>query len=377
MNQTLIKNINIWTMDERDSRFFGWILLENGRIASMGEGETPDCESVIDGEGGVLTPGLIDIHSHIGLYEDGLGFEGADGNEDTDPATPHLRALDGVNPFDRSFREALEAGVTAAAVSPGSANPIGGQIALLKTAGRRVDDMILKAPLAIKFALGENPKSVYHDKDETPVTRMATAGIIREELYKAKEYFSRKARAEDDPEQDEPDFDIKMDAAMVQDTEKMMGGLQQLTEKVTSGAVKLNDETQMKKISEKFGEMTDYTFSSSTGKGDYDLYIWTNGADGRPASGGKTERYPYLMKVQNVHVSEKNLPRLLDKEFIQKGEFSGNSEALDILRSLLKVANVEKAGVSVGKVYGKDVLLVTVPAGTTIPQTAAPKTLTT
>ena len=180
MNQTLIKNINIWTMDERDSRFFGWILLENGRIASMGEGETPDCENVIDGEGGVLTPGLIDIHSHIGLYEDGLGFEGADGNEDTDPATPHLRALDGVNPFDRSFREALEAGVTAAAVSPGSANPIGGQIALLKTAGRRVDDMILKAPLAIKFALGENPKSVYHDKDETPVTRMATAGIIRE-----------------------------------------------------------------------------------------------------------------------------------------------------------------------------------------------------
>ena len=377
MNQTLIKNINIWTMDEEDTRFYGWVLLENGKIASMGEGETPDCESVIDGEGGVLTPGLIDIHSHIGLYEDGLGFEGADGNEDTDPATPHLRALDGVNPFDRSFREALEAGVTAAAVSPGSANPIGGQIALLKTAGRRVDDMILKAPLAIKFALGENPKSVYHDKDETPVTRMATAGIIREELYKAKEYFSRKARAEDDPEQDEPDFDIKMDAAMVQDTEKMMGGLQQLTEKVTSGAVKLNDETQMKKISEKFGEMTDYTFSSSTGKGDYDLYIWTNGADGRPASGGKTERYPYLMKVQNVHVSEKNLPRLLDKEFIQKGEFSGNSEALDILRSLLKVANVEKAGISVGKAYGKDVLLVTVPAGTTIPQTAAPKTLTT
>lgn len=217
MNQTLIKNVNIWTMDEEDTRFYGWVLLENGKIASMGEGEPPAMPVQIDGdvvygEGGVLTPGLIDIHSHIGLYEDGLGFEGADGNEDTDPATPHLRALDGVNPFDRSFREALEAGVTAAAVSPGSANPIGGQIALLKTAGRRVDDMILKAPLAIKFALGENPKSVYHDKDETPVTRMATAGIIREELYKAKEYFLRKARAEDDPEQDEPDFDIKMEA---------------------------------------------------------------------------------------------------------------------------------------------------------------------
>lgn len=173
------------------------------------------------------------------------------------------------------------------------------------------------------------------------------------------------------------DFGIKMDSAMVQDTEKMMDGLQKLTGAVTSGTVDLKNETQMKEISGKFNTMTDYTFSTSAGTGKYDLYIWTNGADGRPASGGKTERYPYLMKVQNVHVSEKNLPRLLDKEFIQKGEFSGNTEAVDILRSLLKGAGVEKAGISVDKVYGKDVLLVTVPAGTTIPQTAAPKTLTT
>ena len=107
MNQTLIRNVNIWTMDEEDTRFYGWVLLENGKIASMGEGEAPDCENVIDGEDGVLTPGLIDIHSHIGLYEDGLGFEGADGNEDTDPATPHLRALDGVNPFDRGITFSL------------------------------------------------------------------------------------------------------------------------------------------------------------------------------------------------------------------------------------------------------------------------------
>ena len=173
------------------------------------------------------------------------------------------------------------------------------------------------------------------------------------------------------------DFDIKMESAMVQDTEKMMDGLQKLTGAVTSGTVDLKNETQMKEISGKFNTMTDYTFSTSAGTGKYDLYIWTNGADGRPASGGKTERYPYLMKVQNVHVSEKNLPRLLDKEFIQKGEFSGSTEAVDILRSLLKGAGVEKAGISVDKVYGKDVLLVTVPAGTTIPQTAAPKTLTT
>ena len=153
MKQTLIQNVQVWTMDEQDTRFTGWALLADGRIADMGEGEPPACADVLDGEGGVLTPGLIDIHSHLGLYEDGLGFEGADGNEDTDPVTPHLRAIDGINPMDRGFREAREAGVTAVAVSPGSANPIGGQIALIKTAGRRVDDMVLKAPLAIKFAL--------------------------------------------------------------------------------------------------------------------------------------------------------------------------------------------------------------------------------
>lgn len=174
------------------------------------------------------------------------------------------------------------------------------------------------------------------------------------------------------------DFGIKMDSAMVQDTEKMMDGLQQLTGAVTSGTVDLKNETQMENISKKFDTMTDYSFSSANGASKkYDLYIWTNGVDGRPASGGKTERYPYLMKVQNVHVSKENLPRLLDKEFIQKGEFSGNTEAVDILRSLLKGAGVEKAGISIDKVYGKDILLVTVPAGTTIPQTAASKTLTT
>ena len=214
MKQTLIQNVQVWTMDEQDTRFTGWVLFADGRIADMGEGEPPACADVLDGEGGVLTPGLIDIHSHLGLYEDGLGFEGADGNEDTDPVTPHLRAIDGINPMDRGFCEAREAGVTAVAVSPGSANPIGGQIALSKTAGRRVDDMVLKAPLAIKFALGENPKSVYHDKDQAPVTRMATAALIREELYKAKEYFSRKARAEDDPEQDDPDYDCKLEALL-------------------------------------------------------------------------------------------------------------------------------------------------------------------
>ena len=172
------------------------------------------------------------------------------------------------------------------------------------------------------------------------------------------------------------DFDIKMDSAMVQNTEKLMGGLQMITEKVTSGEINLDDGTGLDRVVEGFKTMTDYSFTTGSDK-KYDLYIWTNGADGHQVTSSTTERYPYLMKVKAAHVSKEGLKRLLQKEFVQKGEFSGNSEAVDILRSLLKGAGVEKAGVSVGKVYGKDVLLVTVPAGTTIPQTAAPKTLTT
>jgi len=171
------------------------------------------------------------------------------------------------------------------------------------------------------------------------------------------------------------DFDIKMDAAMVQDTEKLMGGLQMITEKVTSGQINLDDGTGLDQVVEGFKTMTDYSFTTGSDK-KYDLYIWTNGAGGHQVSSG-TEKYPYLMKVQAAHVSKEGLKRLLQKDFVQQGEFSGNSEAVDILRSLLKGAGVEKAGISIGKVYGKDVLLVTVPAGTTIPQTAAPKTLTT
>lgn len=216
MKKTLIKNVHVLTVNQTDEQFFGFAAFADGKIETLGPAEkTPaekEFDEVIDGREGYLLPGMIDVHSHLGLYEDSLGFEGADGNEDTDPVTPHLRAIDGVNPMDRSFRETIEAGVTTVAVSPGSANPIGGQIAAIKTAGRRLDDMVLRAPLAIKFALGENPKSVYHEKDETPVTRMATAALIREQLYKAREYLARKDRAEGDPDEDAPDFDIKLEA---------------------------------------------------------------------------------------------------------------------------------------------------------------------
>lgn len=195
----------------------GYVRVKDGKIAELGGMEdfkaTQD-EEVIDLGGRLLLPGFIDAHCHVGLYEDGLGLEGDDLNEDTDPVTPHLRAIDGINPFDRCFEEALQHGVTCTVVSPGSANPVAGQICALKTSGRWVDEMIVAQPLAIKFALGENPKSVYGIKSQTPVTRMATVAIIREQLQKAKHYLDGKNKAESDPELDEPDYDARMEALL-------------------------------------------------------------------------------------------------------------------------------------------------------------------
>ena len=148
------------------------------------------------------------------MFGDSTGIEGDDGNEATDPCTPHLRAVDAVNPMDRGFQEAREAGVTTVLTGPGSANPISGQFAALKTNGRWVDAMVLKAPAAMKLALGENPKLTYHERHEAPTTRMATAAIIRENLAKAAEYREKLERAAQDEEEDKPDYDAKLEALL-------------------------------------------------------------------------------------------------------------------------------------------------------------------
>ena len=172
-----------------------------------------EADEVVDAAGLWVTPGLIDAHCHVGMFEDSLGFEGSDGNEDSDPITPHLRAIDGINPFDRAFEDARKAGITTVVTGPGSANPIGGQFAAIKTAGICVDDMIIKAPCAMKFALGENPKSVYSEKDDAPFTRMGTTALIREALIKAKMYLEQVQKWEDAPEEcDRPEFDMKSEA---------------------------------------------------------------------------------------------------------------------------------------------------------------------
>jgi len=194
----------------------GYVAFEDGKITAVGPMEelTAVTEGALDAQGGHILPGFIDAHCHLGLFGDSLGFEADDGNESTDPCTPQLRAVDGVNPLDRCFQEAREGGVTTVLTGPGSANPIAGQFLALKTDGRWVDEMVVKAPAAMKFALGENPKSVYNDRKETPVTRMATAALIREELSKAMEYQDKQDKASEDPDTDMPDYDAKLEALL-------------------------------------------------------------------------------------------------------------------------------------------------------------------
>lgn len=217
----VITNVKIKTMEDRDYDC-GFVRCEDGVFTEVGEmtffNEKPG-EEVIDGKGLTLYPGFIDAHCHIGMWNDALCFEGEDGNEDTDPSTPQLRAIDSVNPLDRCFRDAVSAGVTSVCTGVGSANPIGGSFIIMKTWGsKRVDRLVMRSPAAIKFALGENPKKTYNDRDETPVTRMATAAIIREQLIKARRYrddlaeYNRLKGTEDEISQ--PDYDMKCEALL-------------------------------------------------------------------------------------------------------------------------------------------------------------------
>ena len=195
----------------------GYVAVSGSKIAKVGpmEGLPASWEGeVIDAQGGHICPGFIDAHCHLGMFGDALGFESDDGNEETDPCTPHFRAIDAINPLDRCFSEARAAGVTTVLTGPGSANPISGQFAAVKTDGRWVDAMVVKAPASMKLALGENPKQVYHNRDEAPVTRMAIAAIIRENLRKAVEYGEKLDKAAQDEDTDPPDYDAKLEALL-------------------------------------------------------------------------------------------------------------------------------------------------------------------
>ena len=209
----LIKNAKVFTMAGKLIEN-GCILVENGKIKEVGTDLVAPLDAeIIDAEGKNVFPGFIDAHCHIGMWEEGIGFEGADGNEMTDPITPHLRAIDAINPRDEAFENAIKGGVTTAATGPGSANVIGGVFSVIKLHGDRVDDMIVKETLAMKCAFGENPKRVYNDKKMMPSTRMGTAAKLRETLAKAVEYRDKKVAAGDDASK-LPTYDMKMEAML-------------------------------------------------------------------------------------------------------------------------------------------------------------------
>lgn len=206
-----IKNANIHTMT-KEILDKGAVIVDNGKIVAIGKDlEIPENATVIDAQGGFLMPGMIDAHCHVGMWENGIGFEGADGNEATDPVTPHLRAIDGINPVDKSFEEALLAGITTVATGPGSANVIGGQFAIMKTYGKRLEEMIIDDCAAMKVAFGENPKRVYNSKQKCPSTRMGTAAVLRENLMKAKNYVEMQRKSIEGNEK-APEFDMKLEA---------------------------------------------------------------------------------------------------------------------------------------------------------------------
>lgn len=167
----------------------GDILIEDNKIIKISEKIRLDPEiEVYDAQGKTVMPGLIDAHTHLGVDEEGIGWEGEDFNEIDNPITPHLRALDAVNPFDQGLKSARENGVTTVMTSPGSANILGGEAAAIKTAGRIIDKMIVRAPVGIKAAFGENPKKVYSDRKKSPITRMGIAAMLRQSLMEAEDY---------------------------------------------------------------------------------------------------------------------------------------------------------------------------------------------
>ena len=192
----------------------GQVLIDNGKIIAVGQHvDAPADAEVVDAAGKLVTPGLIDAHTHIGLDEEAIRWEGADYNEMSSPVTPEMRGIDGINPQDEAFRMALAGGVTAAMTGPGSANVLGGTFVAIKLYGDCVDDMILKDPAAMKAAFGENPKGCYGQKGgKEPVTRMGIAALLRENLMKARRYAAEIEEAE--KEGKTRPWDMKLEALL-------------------------------------------------------------------------------------------------------------------------------------------------------------------
>lgn len=204
----LVKNGYIKTMAGFELEN-GCILIDDkGKISALGAYiDAPEGCQVIDAGGRLVTPGCVEAHCHIGLDNEAMGWEGHDFNETVDPLTPQMRAIDSINPQDEAFALALQGGVTTACTGPGSANVVGGTFAAIKLSGNRVDNMVLKNPIAMKCALGENPKRCYGQSGKkAPMTRMGVAALLRELLLKTQRYLEDKQNGK------HPAFDMKLEA---------------------------------------------------------------------------------------------------------------------------------------------------------------------
>lgn len=204
----LLKNGTVYSMSDAGV-FIGDIKFDQGKIIEVGNNLSADGCEVIDCTGKNIYPGFIDGHSHLGMQESSIRFEGDDVNEMSNPITPHVRAIDALNPMDETIHNAACGGVTTVCSGPGSANVIGGTFAVWKTNGTVIDKMIIDPMAAMKCAFGENPKRVYHDNKIK--TRMQTAAYLRETLMKTKEYMAKKALAGDDLSK-RPAYDMKLEA---------------------------------------------------------------------------------------------------------------------------------------------------------------------
>ncbi|GAA1236594.1 amidohydrolase [Prauserella halophila] len=172
------------------------VLLDGGKIVAVGSDvDVPADAEIVDAAGQWVLPGFIDAHAHLGVHEDGEGWSGDDTNEMTDPNGARFRALDGIDPYEPGFDDALSGGVTSVVIKPGSGNPIGGRTVGVKTWGRTIVDMTFAEDVSVKSALGENPKRVYGEKDKTPSTRLGVAATLREAFTKARNYAAQRDHA--------------------------------------------------------------------------------------------------------------------------------------------------------------------------------------
>jgi imidazolonepropionase-like amidohydrolase len=204
-----IRNGRIRTM--KGQEFIGSLLVEGTQIKALGENlEAPADAQIIEAEGKWVLPGFIDAHCHVGIGEEIYQTEGDDLNELTDPLTPELRAIDGINPEDEGFRDARMGGITALFSTPGSGNVIGGTGVVLKTVGKVVDKMIVREPAGLKVAFGENPKMVYGEQKKMPMTRMATASLLRQALVDGQTYLEKLEQGIEDAEK-MPERDLGME----------------------------------------------------------------------------------------------------------------------------------------------------------------------